>query len=177
MYRCESWTIKQAECQRIGSFELWCWRRLLRVPWTARRWNQSILESQFWMFIGRTDANTEAPILWPAHVKSRLIGKRSWCWERLKAGGEGEDRGWDGWMASLTQWTWVWANSGQWRMTGKPGMLQSMGLQRVGCDWETELNNNNKVPFIAKLSTILPFPLRTFPKLSLTPLPLNLLHL
>ena len=103
--------------------------------------------------------------------------KRPWCWERLKVGEEGDDRRWDSWMASLTQWTWVWANSGQWRMTGKPGMLQSMGLQRVGCDWETELNNNNKVPFIAKLSTILPFPLRTFPKLSLTPLPLNLLHL
>ena len=139
MYRCESWTIKQAECQRIGSFELWCWRRLLRVPWTARRWNQSILESQFWMFIGRTDANTEAPILWPAHVKSRLIGKRSWCWERLKAGGEGEDRGWDCWMASQTQWTWLWVDSGSWWWTRRPGMLQSMGSQRIGHAWATEL--------------------------------------
>ena len=64
--------------------------------------------------------------------------KRPWCWERLKVGGEGDDRGWDGWMASLTQWTWIWANSrGQWR-TGKPGVLQSMGLQRVGRDWVTE---------------------------------------
>ena len=64
--------------------------------------------------------------------------KRPWCWERLKAGGEGGDRGWDGWMASLNQWTWVWANSGRSWRTGKPGVLQSMGLQRVGHDWATE---------------------------------------
>ena len=62
------------------------------------------------------------------------------CWEKLKAGGEGDDRGWDGWMASLTQWTWVWVNSGSWWRTGKPGMLQSMGSQRVRHDWVTELN-------------------------------------
>ena len=69
--------------------------------------------------------------------------KRPWCWERLKEGGEGEDRGWDGWMASLTQWTWVWVNSGNWWWTGRPGMLQSMGSQRVGHHWETELNWTN----------------------------------
>ena len=66
--------------------------------------------------------------------------KRPWCWERLRTGGEGDDRGWDGWMASLTQWTWVWVNSGSWWWTGRPGMLQSMGSQRVGHDWATELN-------------------------------------
>ena len=66
--------------------------------------------------------------------------KRPWCWERLKAGGEGGDRGWEGWMASLTQWTWVWVNSGSWWWTGRPGVLQSLGLQRVGHDWATELN-------------------------------------
>ena len=66
--------------------------------------------------------------------------KRPWCWERLKAGGEGDDRGWDGWMASPTQWTWVWVNSGSWWWTGRPGVLQSMGSQRVGHDWVTELN-------------------------------------
>ena len=66
--------------------------------------------------------------------------KRSWCWERLKAWGEGDDRGWNGWMASLTQWTWVWVNSGSWWWTGKPGVLQSMGSQRVRHDWATELN-------------------------------------
>ena len=65
--------------------------------------------------------------------------KRPWCWERLRAGGEGDDRGWDGWMASLTWWTWVWASSRSWWWTGKPGVLQSMGSQRVGHDWVTEL--------------------------------------
>ena len=65
--------------------------------------------------------------------------KRPWCWEKLKAGREGVDRGWDGWMASLTQWTWVWASSRSWSWTGKPGVLQSMGPQRVGHDWATEL--------------------------------------
>jgi len=66
--------------------------------------------------------------------------KRHWCWARLRAGGEGDDRGWNGWMASLTQWTWVWVNSGSWWWTGRPGVLQSMGSQRVGHDWATELN-------------------------------------
>ena len=77
MYGCESWTVKKAECRRIDAFELWCWRRLLRVPWTVRRCNQSILKetSQSWIFIGRSDADAETPILWPSHVKSWLIGK------------------------------------------------------------------------------------------------------
>ena len=74
MYGCESWTVKKAEHRRIDVFELWCWRRLLRVLWTARRSNQSILE-EINVFIGRTDANAETPILWLPHVKSRLIGK------------------------------------------------------------------------------------------------------
>ena len=68
--------------------------------------------------------------------------KRPWCWERLKAGGEGEDRGWDGWMASPTRWTWVWASSGSWWWTGKPGVVQSMGSQKVGHDWVAKLNWN-----------------------------------
>ena len=68
------------------------------------------------------------------------------CWEGLGAGGEGDNRGWDGWMASLTQWTWVWVNSGSWWWTGRPGVLQSMGLQRVGHDWATELKWTYKVP-------------------------------
>ena len=66
--------------------------------------------------------------------------KRPWCWERLKAEGEGDDRGWDGWLASRTWWTWVWVNSGSWWWTGRPGVLQFMGSQRVGHDWVTELN-------------------------------------
>ena len=65
--------------------------------------------------------------------------EKTWCWERLRAGGEGEDRGWDGWMASPIQWTWVWADSGRWWRTGKPGVLQSMGLQSVGHEWATTI--------------------------------------
>ena len=79
--------------------------------------------NQSWILIGRTDAEAEAPVLWPPDAKNWLIGKRPWCWERLKAGEEGNNRGWDGWMASLTQWTWVWVNSGSWWWTGKPGRL------------------------------------------------------
>ena len=94
--------------------------------------------NQSWVFFGRTDAKAETPVLWPPHAKSWLMGKRPWCWERLRAGGEADDRGWDGWMASLTQWTWVWTNSGRWWRTGKPGVLQSMGSQRVGHGWATE---------------------------------------
>ena len=76
LYGCESWTIKKAECRRIDSFKLWCWRRLLGVPWTARRSNQSILKAiRPWIFIGRTDVEAETPILWPPDVKSWLIGK------------------------------------------------------------------------------------------------------
>ena len=75
IYRCESWTIKKAECQRIDAFELWCWRRLLRVPWTARRSNRSILKKKSWVFIGRTDVEAETSVLWPSCVKSWLIWK------------------------------------------------------------------------------------------------------
>ena len=137
MYGCESWIIKKAECQINDVFELWCWRRLLRVPWTARRSNQSILKEI------SLEYSLEGLML---KLKLQYFGtlckelthwKRCWCWERLKA--EGGDRGQDGWMASLTQCTWVWASSGSWWWTGKPDVLQSMGLQRAGHDWATEL--------------------------------------
>ena len=97
--------------------------------------------NQSWIFIGRTDAEAETPVPWPPHAELthwKLINP-SWCWEGLGAGGEGDDSGWDGWMASPTQWMWVWVNSGSWWWTGRPGVLQSMGLQRVGHDW-AELN-------------------------------------
>ena len=94
--------------------------------------------NQPWIFIGRTDTEAETPIFWPPDVKSWLIGKDS-DWEGLGAGGEGDDRGWDGWMVSPTQWTWVWVNSGSWWWTGRPGLLQFMGSQRVRHDWVTEL--------------------------------------
>ena len=101
--------------------------------------------NQSWIFIGRTDAEAETPVLWPPDVEELTHLKRLWCWERLKAGGDRDDRGWDGWMASLTLWTWIWVNSGSWWGTGRPGMLQSMGSQRIGCNW-TEYNNQKLHP-------------------------------
>ena len=107
IYGCESWTTKKAECRSIDTFELWCWRRLLRVPWTARRSNQSILKEimnihwkdWWWSWNSNTLATWCEELI---HLK------RLWCWERLKVGKEGDNRGWDGWMASPIQWTWVW---------------------------------------------------------------------
>ena len=95
--------------------------------------------NQSWIFIGGTDAEAETPILWPPDEKNGLIGQDPDA-GRLKAGGEGDDRGWDGWMASPTQWTRVWVSSGSWWWTWKPGVLQSMGLQRFRHNWATELN-------------------------------------
>ena len=135
MYGCESWTVKKAECQRIDAFELWCWRRHLRVLDCKVIQLVHPKGDQSCVFIGRTDSEAETPILWPRDVKSWLIGK-----EGLGAGGEGDDRGWDGWMASPTRWEWVWVDSGSWWWTGRPGVLQFMGSQRVGHDWATELN-------------------------------------
>ena len=144
VYECESWTIKKAECQRIDAFELWCWRRLFDSPLDCKE----ILPvhpkvNQSWIFIGKTDVEAETPILWPPDVKNWLIWKDPDDWkdpERLKAGEEGGDGGWDGWMASLTQWTWVWVNSRSWCWTARPGMLQPVGSQSQTqlSDW-TEL--------------------------------------
>ena len=119
MYACKSWTINKAERRRTDAFELWCWRRLLRVPWTARRSNQLILkeispEYSLERLMLKLKLHTLAT--WceePAHWK------RPWCWERLKTGGEGDNRGWDGWMARLTRWTWVWVSSRSWWWTEK----------------------------------------------------------
>ena len=134
----ESWALKNLCFWTVG------WRRLLRVPWTARRSNQSILKEMYSLEVlsihwkdwcWSWNSNTLAT--W---YKELTHWKRPWCWESLKAGGEGDNRRWDGWMASPTQWTWVWASSGSWWWTGKPGMLHSMGLQRVRHNWATELN-------------------------------------
>ena len=140
MYGCESWTIKKAECQKIDAFELKCWRRLLRIPWTARRSSQSILEDI------SPEYSLEGLILWPSDVKkvthlNVTHFKRPWCWEWLKAGGKGDVRGWDGWMASLTQWTWIWVSSKSWWWTRKPGVIVVHGVAKSRTqlsDW-TEL--------------------------------------
>ena len=138
IYGCESWTIKKAQCRRIDAFELWCWRRLLRAPWTARRSNQSILKGiSPGCSLEGLMLNSNTLATW---YKELTHWKRPWCWERLKATGERDNRGWDGWMASSTQWTWDWVNSRSWWWTGRPGMLWSMGSPRVRHDWVTELN-------------------------------------
>ena len=140
MYGCESWTVKKAECQKIDAFELWCWRRLLRVPWTARRSNQSILKENSpgcswkdwcWSWNSSTLATSCEEL---THRKGTLMlggigGKRRRGWQRMR---------WR--MASPTRWTWVWVNSGSWWWTGRPGVLWFMGSQRVRHDWATELN-------------------------------------
>ena len=156
------YVIKKSEHQRTDAFELWCWRRLFRVPWTPRRANQSILkeistEYSLEGLLLKLNANTLAT--W---FEELTHWKRPWCWERLKAGGEGDNRGWDGWMASPTQWTWVWVNSRSWWWIGRPaekamaphsstlawkipwtkepGGLQSMPSLRVGHNWATSLS-------------------------------------
>ena len=140
IYGCESWTIKKAEPWRTDAFELWYWIRLLRVPWTARRFNQLILKEISPEYsLEAPDAEAETPSALATWCEKLTHLKRPWCWERLKLGGEGDNRGWDGWMISLTQLTWVWASSGSWWWTGKTGVLQSMGLQGVGHNWVTEL--------------------------------------
>ena len=139
MFECESWTIKKAEHQRIDAFEL-CWRRFLRIPWTARRSNQSTLKeiSPEYLLEGLM---LKLKFQYFGYLMQKTNSlKKTLMLARLKVGGEGDDRGWYGWMASPTRWTWVWASSGSWWLTGKPGVLQSMGLQRFGHDWLIELN-------------------------------------
>ena len=143
MYGCESWTVKKAEHWRMDAFELWCWRRLLRVPWHCKE-TQPVHPkgNQSWISTGRTDAEPEPAILWPPDAKNWFTGKDSDAVKRLKAWREADNWGWDGWMASPTWWTWVQVSSRSWWWTGKPGVLQSMGSQTAGHDWATELNNS-----------------------------------
>ena len=140
MYGCESWTVKKAEHRRIAAFELWCWRRLLRVPWAARISNQSILK-EISPGCSLEGLMLKQTLQYFGHLMQRV----DWLEEILMLGGIGGRRrrgrqGWDGWMASSTQWMWVWVNSRSWWWTGRPGMLWFMGSQRVGQDWVTELN-------------------------------------
>ena len=137
MYGYESWTVK-AENQRNDAFELRCWRTL-ESPLDCK-------EIQPVYPKGNPEYSLEGLML---KLKLQYFGHLMWRPDsfektlmlgRLRAGGEGDDRGWDGWMASPTQWTWVWVDSGSWWWTGRSGMLWFMGLQRVGHDWVTELN-------------------------------------
>ena len=132
----ESWALKNWNC-----FWTMTWRTLLRVPWIARRSYQSILKeiSPEYSLEGLM---LKLKLQYFGHLIQRTdsLENLSLCWERLKAGGEGDDRGWDGRMASLTQWTYDWVSSRSWWRTGKPGVLQSIGLQRVRYNWVTEFN-------------------------------------
>ena len=140
MYGCESWTVKKAEHWGIDAFELWCWRRLLRVPWTARRSNQSILK-EISLEYSLEGLMLKLKLQYFGHLMRRTDSlEKTLMLERLKTGGEGDNKRWDGWMAWPTWWTWVWASSESWWWTGRPGVVQSMGLQRVRHDWVTELN-------------------------------------
>ena len=164
MYGCESWTIKKAERWRIDAFELWCWRRLLRVPWTARRSNQSILKEispgcsleglmlklkrqYFGHLMWRADSLEKTLML------GKIEGRRRRGWQRMR------------WLDGITdtQRTWVWVNSGSWWWTGRPGVLRFMGSQRVGPNWATELNwiliwRRNVLVLITLLFNVCVFP-------------------
>ena len=114
MYGCESWTMKKADCRRIDAFELWHWRRHLRILWTARRFNQSILKKISPEYSLEGLMLKLKPILWPPDAKNWLSGKdpdtgKDWGQEE-----KGKTEGWDGWIASPTWWTWVWVDSGSW---------------------------------------------------------------
>ena len=136
MYGCMSWNIKKAESWTIDAFQTVVLEKSPLDSKEIKPVNPKGNQPQ--IFIGRTEAEAETPILWPPDMESQLIGKDSdagkdWRWEE-----KGTIRGWDGWMASPTQWTWVWAKSERWWRTGKPGILQSMGSQRLMHNWETE---------------------------------------
>ena len=150
----ESWTVKKTESRRINAFELWCWRRLLRVPWTARRSNQSILK-EISPGISLEGMMLKLKLQYFGHLMRRVDSlEKTLTLGGIGAGGEGDDRGWDGWMASLTRWTQVWVNCRSWWWTGRPGVLRFMGLQRVGHDWVTELNWTDWEIFVAYGETL-----------------------
>ena len=143
MYGCENWTIKKTEHRRIDIFELWCWRRLLRVSWTARRSNQSVLK-EISPVCSLEGLMMKLKLQYFGHLMQKADSlENTLMLGKIEGRRSGGDRGWADWMASLTQWTWVWANSGrQWR-TEEPGVLRSMG-QRVRHDLATEQQQQQK---------------------------------
>ena len=157
----------------FSSGHVWMWELDYKESWVPKNWCfwtvvlEKTLESpldskeiksshskgnQPWVFNGRTDVEPETPILLATWCEELTHLKRPWCWERLRAG-KGDDRGWYGWMASPTQWTWVWVDSGSWWWTGMPGVLQFMGSQRVRHDWATELNWHKGFLIVNKAET------------------------
>ena len=140
MYGWESWDYKESSVPKNWCFWTVVLGKTLDSPLDCKAIQPVNPQGNHsWTFIGRIDGEAKTPILWPPDVKNWLIGKRPWCWERLKAGGEGDNRGWDSWMTSPTWWAWVWVNSGSWWWTGRPGVLQFMGLQRQ--TWLSDWSN------------------------------------
>ena len=136
-----SWTVKKAECWKIKAFELWCLlEKTFESPLDCKKIKPVHSKGdQSWIFM--EELMLKLKLQYFSHlIHEPTHQKRPWGWERLKAGGEGDDRGWDGWMTSPTWWTWVWASSRSWWWTGKPGVLQSMVSQWAWHDWVTELN-------------------------------------
>ena len=135
----------ELDCEEGLALKNWCFwtvvlEKTLESPLDCKEIQPVHSEGdQRWDFFGGNDAKAESSTL-ATSCKELTHWKRLWCWEGLEAGGEGDDRGWDGWTASLTQWTWAWVNSGSWWWKGRPGVLQFLGSQRVGHDWATELN-------------------------------------
>ena len=140
MYGCENWTIKKAEHWTTDAFKLWCQRRLLKVPWTARRSNQSILKeiSSEYSLDGLM---LKLKLQYFGHLMPRNDSlEKTLLLAKIEGRGRRDDWGWEGWMTSPTWWTWLWVGSGSWWWTRRPGELQSMGSQRVGHNWATEVN-------------------------------------
>ena len=126
-YWYESWTIKKAERQRIDAFELWCWRRLLRVPWTARRSNQSMLK-EISPGCSLEGLMLKLKLQYFGHLMRRADSlEKTLMLGKIEGRRRRDDRGWEGWMESPTQWTWVWVDSGSWWWTARPGVLRFMG--------------------------------------------------
>ena len=158
MYGCESWTVKKAEHQKIDAFALWfgedSWESLgLQGDPTSPSERRSVLGIHWKGWCWSWNSNTLA-----TSCEELTHWKRPWYWEDLEAGGEGDDRGWDGWMASPTRWTWVWVTSGSLWWTGRPGVLWFMGSQRVRHDWTTELNWIELLLLVTSIS-LFPLPL------------------
>ena len=140
MYGCESWTMNKAEHQRIDAFELWCWRRLLRIPWTAR-WSNYSIPKEISPEYSLEGLMLKLKLQYFGHLMRRIDSfEKILMLQKIEGRRRRGRQRWDDWMTSPNQWTWAWVNSWSWWWTGRPGMVQSNGLQRVGHDWVTELN-------------------------------------